>query len=129
MTIIACLLEHSIEADVSPAFAWTWRTDIKNWDDPPARFQLDGPFAQDSWGTTRLPDKNRYGGKSATFGPVPPSSSKYSSTALSSHLSGCSTPCRTDGLESRNALSSRATMPPHTLIKFEPVSARRFVTA
>jgi hypothetical protein len=55
MTTIACQLEHSIEVEVSSAFAWSWRTDIKNWDDPPAQFQLDGPFAQGSWGTTRLP--------------------------------------------------------------------------
>ena len=50
MPNIACQLEHSIEAEVSPAFAWSWRTDIKNWDDPPAQFQLDGPFAKGSWG-------------------------------------------------------------------------------
>jgi hypothetical protein len=55
MTNIACQLEHSVEAEVSPAFAWNWRTNIKNWDDPPAQFQLDGPFAQGSWGTTRFP--------------------------------------------------------------------------
>ena len=48
-------LEHSVEADVSRAFAWNWRTDIKNWDDPPAQFQLDGPFTTGAWGTTRLP--------------------------------------------------------------------------
>jgi hypothetical protein len=47
--------EHSVEAPVSPAFAWDWRTDVNNWDDPPAQFQLDGPFAAGSWGTTRLP--------------------------------------------------------------------------
>jgi hypothetical protein len=34
---------------------WDWRTDVKNWADPPAQFQLDGPFAEGSWGTTRLP--------------------------------------------------------------------------
>jgi hypothetical protein len=51
----ACELEHSVEAEVSPSFAWSWRTDVKNWDDPPAQFQLDGPFARGSWGTTRLP--------------------------------------------------------------------------
>jgi hypothetical protein len=48
-------VEHSVEAPVSPGFAWDWRTDVKNWDDPPAQFQLDGPFAAGSWGTTRLP--------------------------------------------------------------------------
>ena len=50
-------LEHSVEADVSPSFAWNWRTDIGNWDDPPAQFQLDGPFASGSWGTTLLPGR------------------------------------------------------------------------
>ena len=55
MTNIACQQEHSVEAEVSPAFAWNWRTDIKNWDDPPARFHLDGPFVAGSWGTTLLP--------------------------------------------------------------------------
>jgi len=52
---IAWQLEHSIEVEVSPSFAWDWRTDIKNWDDPPAQFLLDGPFAAGTWGTTRLP--------------------------------------------------------------------------
>jgi hypothetical protein len=55
MKNIACQLEHSVEAEVSPWFAWNWRTDIRNWDDPPAQFQLDGPFASGSWGTTLLP--------------------------------------------------------------------------
>jgi hypothetical protein len=55
MTNIACQLEHSVEVDVRPAFAWSWRTDIKNWDDPPAQFELDGSFAKGSSGTTRLP--------------------------------------------------------------------------
>jgi hypothetical protein len=48
-------VEHSVEVPVTPAFAWDWRTNIKNWDDPPAQFQLDGPFAAGSWGATRLP--------------------------------------------------------------------------
>ena len=55
MRNIVCQLEHSVEADVSPSFAWNWRTDVKNWDDPPAHFQLDAPFASGSWGTTVLP--------------------------------------------------------------------------
>jgi hypothetical protein len=55
MTNIACQLEHSVEAHVSLSFAWNWRTDIKTWDDPPAQFQLDGPFATGSWGTTVVP--------------------------------------------------------------------------
>lgn len=55
MSNIACELEYSVEAEVSPSFAWNWRTDIQNWDDPPAQFWLDGPFATGSWGTTLLP--------------------------------------------------------------------------
>ena len=55
MTNIACQLEESVEADVSLSFAWSWRTDVKNWDDPPAQFQLDGPFDGGSWGTTLFP--------------------------------------------------------------------------
>jgi hypothetical protein len=55
MTNIACQLEESVEAEVSSSFAWSWRTDIKNWDDPPAQFHLHGPFANGSCGTTLLP--------------------------------------------------------------------------
>jgi hypothetical protein len=58
MKNIAYQLEESVEAEVSPLFAWSWRTDIKNWDDPPAQFQLDGPFASGSWGTTLLPGQD-----------------------------------------------------------------------
>ncbi len=36
----ACVLEHSVEADVSVTFAWNFWTDITNWDDPPAQFTL-----------------------------------------------------------------------------------------
>ena len=52
-----CQLEHSVEVDVSRSFAWNWRTDIANWDDPPAQFQLDGPFAEGTWGSTVLPGR------------------------------------------------------------------------
>jgi hypothetical protein len=58
MKNIACQLEESVEVAVSPSFAWSWRTDIKNWDDPPAQFQLDGRFASGSWGTTLLPGQD-----------------------------------------------------------------------
>jgi hypothetical protein len=55
MNDVVYQVEHSVEVPVSPAFAWDWRTGAKNWDDPPAQFQLDGLFAAGSWGTTRLP--------------------------------------------------------------------------
>jgi len=38
-------LEHSVEADVSPGFAWSLWTDVTTWDDRPAQFVLDGAFA------------------------------------------------------------------------------------
>jgi len=55
MSKIALQLEYSVEADVSPAFAWQFRTDVSNWNDPPAQFALDGPFEVGSRGTTQLP--------------------------------------------------------------------------
>jgi hypothetical protein len=55
MDKIAWVLEHSVEADVSLSFAWNFRTDIRNWNDPPAIFSLDGPFAAGAEGTTLLP--------------------------------------------------------------------------
>jgi hypothetical protein len=51
----ACVLEHSVEADVSVAFAWNFWTDITNWDDPPAQFMLDGAFVDGARGRTVLP--------------------------------------------------------------------------
>jgi hypothetical protein len=55
MCEIALQLEYSIEADVSPGFAWRFRTDVANWNNPPARFILNGPFEVGSCGTTLLP--------------------------------------------------------------------------
>jgi hypothetical protein len=55
MSGIALHLEYSIEAEVSPEFAWKYRTDIATWNDPPARFVLDGPFIAGTRGTTFLP--------------------------------------------------------------------------
>jgi hypothetical protein len=55
MSEIALQLKYSVEADVTPAFAWRFRTDVANWNDPPARFALDGPFEAGSCGTTLLP--------------------------------------------------------------------------
>lgn len=55
MSEIALRLKCSVEADVTTAFAWQFRTDVSNWNDPPARFSLDGPFEAGSCGTTQLP--------------------------------------------------------------------------
>ena len=48
-------ISHSVETNASPAFAWHYWTNIANWDDPPAEFELYGPFATGSRGATRLP--------------------------------------------------------------------------
>jgi len=55
MTDRAVVLEHAIDVDVSPAFAWSFRTDVATWDDPPATFILDGPFADGTPGRTLMP--------------------------------------------------------------------------
>jgi hypothetical protein len=52
---IAWQLEHSVEAEVSAAFAWSYWTDVGNWDDPPARFEIEGPFAAGARGRTHVP--------------------------------------------------------------------------
>ena len=35
--------------------AWGYMADVRNWDDPPAEFELDGPFEAGSRGITRMP--------------------------------------------------------------------------
>ena len=50
-------LEHSVEVGVAVTFAWKFLTDISNWDDPPTRFTLEGPFAAGTQGTTELPGR------------------------------------------------------------------------
>src|SRR6185369_13562562 len=55
MSGIALQLEYSVNADVSLEFAWKYRTDIATWNDPPARFVLDGPFIAGARATTLLP--------------------------------------------------------------------------
>src|SRR5579883_1518174 len=55
MNPIALQLEYSVEADVSPTFAWRFRTDVANWNDPPAEFALEGPFEEGACGTTLMP--------------------------------------------------------------------------
>jgi hypothetical protein len=61
MSEIAWQLEHSVEAYVSPTFAWNFMTDVKNWDDPPAEFTLEGSFAPGTRGITRMPGQAAMG--------------------------------------------------------------------
>ncbi len=55
MDEVAWQLEHSVETEASRSFAWSYLTDVRNWNDPPAEFALDGPFAAGSPGTTLMP--------------------------------------------------------------------------
>jgi hypothetical protein len=55
MDDVTLILEHAVEADVSLAFAWTYRTDVATWNDPPARFEIDGAFVDGARGRTSLP--------------------------------------------------------------------------
>jgi hypothetical protein len=55
MTPVAWEITHSVETNASPDFAWHYWTNVANWDDPPARFELDTPFATGSYGVTHLP--------------------------------------------------------------------------
>jgi hypothetical protein len=57
MSEIALRLEHSVETKVSPAFAWTFRTNVANWNDPPATFALEGAFAAGARGRTMVPGR------------------------------------------------------------------------
>ena len=47
--------ERSVDAEVPASFAWQYMTDVRNWNDPPAAFTLDGPFVEGGRGTTRMP--------------------------------------------------------------------------
>ena len=46
---------HSVETGATPSFAWTFMSNVANWDDPPAQFHLEGPFVSRASGTTRMP--------------------------------------------------------------------------
>ena len=55
MSANALRLEYSVEAEVSLAFAWAFRTNVATWNDPPATFTLEGPFVTGAWGSTQMP--------------------------------------------------------------------------
>ena len=50
--------EYSVEVAADATFAWTYMSDVRNWDDPPARFALDGPFVSGGRGTTEMPEQS-----------------------------------------------------------------------
>jgi hypothetical protein len=48
--------QRSVDVEVPAFFAWAYMTDIRNWNDPPAEFTLEGPFVDGARGTTKMPD-------------------------------------------------------------------------
>jgi hypothetical protein len=52
---IAWAIEHSVDVDAKAVFAWNYMANVANWDDPPAEFELVGPFETGSSGITRIP--------------------------------------------------------------------------
>jgi hypothetical protein len=50
--------EHSVECNAPRDFCWSYWTNIANWDDPPAKFHLEGPFEDGSRIKTELPGQN-----------------------------------------------------------------------
>jgi hypothetical protein len=51
-------MSHSVETDAPPDAAWKYWTNIANWIDPPAEFELDGPFVVGARGITRMPGQS-----------------------------------------------------------------------
>ena len=49
--------QRSVDVDVAVPFAWHFMTDVRNWNDPPAEFALDGRFATGARGTTSMPGR------------------------------------------------------------------------
>jgi len=60
MSQLAWTFHHSTECNTSRDFAWAYWTDISNWRDGPAKFELDGPFAVGSQLTTTLPGQTMH---------------------------------------------------------------------
>jgi hypothetical protein len=46
---------HCVECGAPRVFAWAYWTNAENWDDPPARFEFDGPFAVGTRIKSKLP--------------------------------------------------------------------------
>ena len=59
---VALVLEHAVEADVSLSFAWNFRTDVANWNDPPARFEIDGRFLDGTRAERSWPGRGHWSG-------------------------------------------------------------------
>jgi hypothetical protein len=47
--------QYSINCRAPRDFVWRYWANVANWNDPPAEFHIDGPFATGSQITTKLP--------------------------------------------------------------------------
>ncbi len=50
-------LERSVESEVDVHAVWAFMSDVRNWSDPPATFELEGPFETGAEGVTRTPQQ------------------------------------------------------------------------
>jgi hypothetical protein len=55
MTSVVWEMTHSEDADADVEFVWKYWSDVGNWDDPPARFELKGAFVAGAKGVTHMP--------------------------------------------------------------------------
>src|SRR5262245_30554829 len=55
MSGVAWETTHSVDLHASLPFAWAYMTNVANWDDPPATFELAGPFTAGTHGATSMP--------------------------------------------------------------------------
>lgn len=55
MSEVAWEFVHSVDCNAPRSFCWDYWTDIKNWDDPPAKFHMNEPFRDGAVITTELP--------------------------------------------------------------------------
>ena len=58
MRDIAWETTHSVDSHASLPFAWAYMTNVATWDDPPATFELEGPFTAGTRGITRMPGQD-----------------------------------------------------------------------
>ena len=75
--------ERSVDAEVPASFAWRYMTDVRNWNDPPAEFVLDGAFVVGGQGTTRMPGQPD---RVWMIGEVTPGRGYTLRTALAEHV-------------------------------------------
>ena len=53
----ALTCQASVDVDLPASFAWQYMTNVRNWNDPPATFALEGAFAAGARVTTSMPGR------------------------------------------------------------------------